>query len=468
MRVLIQLRPTSGVRAGWEGIPAAGLTDESFGGLPAAVSLDTAYAPVPVPTPVAEEPGGDRFSLDSPRRWATGPREVTHVVRGMIPDGVSQRSTLAELGAHPDVVGVFADPVIESALVCPGDPPVGSDADVARLQSANALASKGMDGARVTVAVVDTGVNLAHLRAKGRQPKFDARKSWTPAGVATRPGQHPVGHGTMCAYDVGITAPKSTLIDYAVLLSRTPGETAMSGLLSDAVLAYSKLRQILDRMAAARRALVVTNSWGMFSPSWDFPIGHPGNYSDNPAHPFNLIVASLEAAGADILFAAGNCGRDCPDGRCQFGTTRPICGANSHPGAISVAGVDVQRRRVGYSSQGPGRLTAQKPDLSGYTHFKGSGVYDADGGTSAACPVVAGLVAAVRSKHPAAKVTPAQLRALLYKTADDLGGTGFDYDYGWGVPNAGVLADALAAVGRPAARPARRRARRRPRARAAS
>jgi subtilisin family serine protease len=179
----------------------------------------------------------------------------------------------------------------------------------------------------------------------------------------------------------------------------------------------------------------------MFSPSWDFPVGQPGNYSDNPAHPFNVIVSSLEAAGADILFAAGNCGRNCPDGRCEFGATRPICGANSHSKVLSIAGIDVKKKRVGYSSQGPGRLSAQKPDLSTYTHFKGSGVYAADGGTSAACPVAAGVVAAIRTKVPSTKLSPAQLRALLFKTAQDLGGVGFDYNFGWGaIDPAAVLA----------------------------
>jgi subtilisin family serine protease len=155
----------------------------------------------------------------------------------------------------------------------------------------------------------------------------------------------------------------------------------------------------------------------MFSPDWDFPIGHPGNYSDNRAHPFNVIVASLEAAGADILFAAGNCGRDCPDGRCRFGTARPICGANSHPSVLSVAGVDTRKRRVGYSSQGPGRLDPDKPDLSAYTHFRGSGVYSSDGGTSAACPVAAGVVAAVRKKYPSSVLSPAELRARVREIA---------------------------------------------------
>jgi subtilisin family serine protease len=243
----------------------------------------------------------------------------------------------------------------------------------------------------------------------------------------------------MCAFDVGIAAPRATLLDYAVLLSQTPGTTVMAGLLSDAVQAYGKLMQVIQAMPKKSRALVVTNSWGMFSPAWDFPVGHPGNYSDNPAHPFNIIVASLEAAGADILFAAGNCGRDCPDGRCNFGTTRPICGANSHPKVLSIAGIDVHKKRVGYSSQGPGRLSARKPDLSAYTHFKGSGVYAADGGTSAACPVAAGVVAAIRTKYPTSKLSPARLRTLLFKTAEDLGSAGFDEDHGWGAIDPAAL-----------------------------
>ena len=217
----------------------------------------------------------------------------------------------------------------------------------------------------------------------------------------------------------------------------------MSGLLSDAVQSYGKLRTILAAMPATKRAMVISNSWGMFSPTWDFPPGHPGNYSDNPAHPFNVIVASLETDGADILFAAGNCGRDCPDGRCSIGTARPICGANSHPAVISVAGVDVTKARVGYSSQGPGRLSGQKPDLTTYTHFVGSGVYPEDGGTSAACPVAAGVVAAIRSKYPAGRLSPMQLRTLLFRTAQDRGGLGFDYDYGWGVLDSVALLAAL-------------------------
>jgi subtilisin family serine protease len=442
MKVLVQLRSSAPVHAAaLGGSPLPSLT-ASIESSVAGLTLDPSYPPVQLPG-VRTAAGSPMHSLSQPLSFSLDAADSTYLVRGYVPDGSSQAAAVAAATAHPDVVGVFSDPLIESSIVCPGDPPVGKDSDVAKLLSVSKLASHQMAGKGVYLAIVDTGVSVAHLKSKGRTPKLDVMKSWTPAGVTTTPGKHPVDHGTMCAYDAGIAAPKATYLDYAVLLSRTPGATAMAGLLSDAVLAYSKLRNILNATPVSKRAMVVSNSWGMFSPTWDFPPGHPGNYSDNPNHPFNIIVASLEAAGADILFAAGNCGKNCPDGRCNFGTTPPICGANSHPLVLSIAGVDTKKGRVGYSSQGPGRLSARKPDVSAYTHFVGSGVYPEDGGTSAACPVAAGVVAAIRSKYPASKLSPLQLRALIYKTAEDRGNSGYDFDYGFGIINPAALMAAL-------------------------
>jgi len=70
-------------------------------------------------------------------------------------------------------------------------------------------------------------------------------------------------------------------------------------------------------------------------------------------------------------------------------------------------------------------------------------VYAADGGTSAACPVVAGVVAAVRSKRPYdpsnAAASPATIRTLLTSTAEDLGASGYDFQHGFGVVNGCAL-----------------------------
>ena len=437
MRVMIQFRSTPTLSAAAKRSTLGPAVRAGAEGAISGLVLDPTFPAVPVPKPVALEPGANPFLLGQPRRFSTRPQDASYLMRGTIPDG-DPNATYAMAARNPDVMGIFADPAIESCIICPGAPALGSDKDVAKLLSVGKLAAKGMDGKGVALAIVDTGINVAHLVSKGRKPVLDGTRSWTPAGVATKPGKHPVDHGTMCAYDAGIAAPGATLLDHAVLLSTTPGATAMSGLLSDAVLSYSKLLGLLTG-ALKGKPLVVSNSWGMFDPAWDFPVGHPGNYSDNATHPFNVIVSSLESAGADILFAAGNCGRNCPDGRCKFGPTRPICGANSHPAVLSVAGIDVGSKRVGYSSQGPGRLASRKPDISAYTHFAGSGVYPADGGTSAACPVGAGVVAAIRAKVPPTKLAPAALRSLIFKSARDLGGTGFDFDHGWGALDPGAL-----------------------------
>jgi hypothetical protein len=398
------------------------------------VRYDEDFPPTPLPGRVPRAQAESVFDA-APYELTLEPEASTYIVRAAV-----EEENVDALLAHENVIGVFADPVIETQIVCPGSPPLGSDADVERLLCTASMRAIGMDGQGVLVAIVDTGINIAYLNSHGKHPSFDAARSWVPsAGLI--PGSLPVDHGTMCAYDVCIAAPKCTLLDIAVLKSTAPGPTVMAGLLSDAVRAY---RYLCDVMLAPRRpgearSLVVSNSWGMFQPSWDFPPGHPGNYSDNPNHPFNRIVGDLERVGADILFAAGNCGTDCPDGRCAGLTANVIYGANGHPAVLSVAGVDTTKARVGYSSMGPGRLTRNKPDISGYTHFRGSGVYPADGGTSAATPVVAGVVAAVRSKRPYEAANPsthpAAVRSLMTATAADRGAAGYDFLYGYGIVN---------------------------------
>ncbi|MEV4064069.1 S8 family peptidase [Nonomuraea dietziae] len=442
MRVLIQLRPSPDLVAAVTDPGRSATTADVADGLPG-VMLDPSFTPVAVPRPVPPA-GGDPLSLNQPLDFSMAAEEASVLVRGEISDDELTTRLALLPTLRPDVVGVFADPVIEPNLTCGGDAPVGDWRDVERLLGTSALHAEGLDGSGVALAVLDTGINAAHVaRHLGRGVNLDAERSWNPSGVQGRPGEFEVDHGTMCAFDTLIAAPQASLIDIPVLLSSRMGGSALDGLLSDAVAAFAHLRTLLEAQPAESRSLVISNSWGSFSPRWDFPPGHPGNYSDNAAHPFNLVVASLDSAGADVLFAAGNCGRECKDGRCAY-PDRPIGGANSHPRVLSIGGVDTEGERVGYSSQGPGRLAARKPDLCAYTHFSGSKAFgdgEPDSGTSAACPVAAGLVAAIRTQWPAARLSPSQLRSLLRRTADDRSDVGYDFDYGYGVVDpAGVLA----------------------------
>jgi hypothetical protein len=400
------------------------------------LKIDPTFAPMPMPPHVkSPKEAAAVFALEAAGQLQTG---RTFLVRGEIDDAAIP-AVAAISAVNANVIGMYADVWLSTCPVCPGSPPVGDDSTVEQLLGVPALQSKGMDGSGVFVAIVDTGINLATLNARGKTPTFDAARSFTTLNGT--PGAFPVDHGTMCAFDVCIAAPRCTLLDIAVV-----GTIPFQTLLSDAVRAYSHLLTLLQSQMrpGGGMSLVVSNSWGRFPVHPDFPPGNPSNYSDNPNHPFNRIVDTLESFGADILFAAGNCGPECPDDRCNNVTDEGIYGANSHPKVLCIGGVDVNGGAAGYSTRGPGRLDSEKPDVCAYTHFRGSGVYAADGGTSAATPVAAGLVAALRTKKPYnphdPSATPQALRSLVAKTATDKGTAGFDYTYGWGVVNGPALA----------------------------
>src|SRR2546426_393501 len=235
---------------------------------------------------------------------------------------------------------------------------------------------------RSRCGAVSVAGTIRPARAASTTPP-SGRRSRTPCG-RTRTTRTPSSgcgstaptHGTMVAYDVRIAAPDAQILDYALLRSRAGTWAAF---LSDAIAAFADL---VERVNGSPGRWVVNNSWGLFDRASDAPVGSPENYSANPDHPFNQITGALVAAGADVFFAAGNCGADCPDPRCGKGDTGPgasIHGANSHPDVFTVAAVTVTDRRLGYSSQGPGALHSRKPDLAGFGHFKGSGIHPADG-----------------------------------------------------------------------------------------
>jgi subtilisin family serine protease len=249
----------------------------------------------------------------------------------------------------------------------------------------------------------------------------------------------------MAAFQVGIAAPAATIVDHAVIvIGKDPGDgPVFDAWLSDITPGYQLLFDHLSGQGAGR-PLVVSNSWALVDPAWDFPPGSDECFADNPNHPFNRLVCDLVRLGADVLFAAGNCGQPHPVGGCGF-DTQPIRGANSLKEVITVAAVDIDGVRLGYSSQGPGLLELEKPDLCGYSHYMGSGIDGADWGTSAACPGVAGVVAAVRTRHSPEALPPDELKRLLNDAARREDGAAHDPDIGFGVVDPAALLGVLPA-----------------------
>jgi subtilisin family serine protease len=331
-----------------------------------------------------------------------------------------------------EYLGTFSNPTIgPTPVVCPTGP-VGSYKDVKKKLNVASLHKKKLDGRGVRLMIVDAGID---------QTKIPVTGGYSPNPAVSPGNSVPPGHGTMVAYDARIAAPKAMVFDYPLLMSTIGGQWV--GLLSDAIRVFSEIMiQVLNTPGPA----VVVNSWAMFDRSEDAPVGNPQNYGANPRHPFNQLVTALIGMGIDVVFAAGNCGSTCPDTRCGPGDKGPgnsIHGANSHPEVITVGAVTINDELLGYSSEGPGALYKGKPDIAGFSHFAGSGVWPADGGTSAACPVVAGVVAALRSKPEVKSKTPSEIKTALLQSARQLGAPGWNAQTGWGMVDAKAALAAL-------------------------
>ncbi|HEV8663503.1 MAG TPA: S8 family serine peptidase [Candidatus Methylomirabilis sp.] len=297
---------------------------------------------------------------------------------------------------------------------------------------------------RVTIAVIDDGFDLGHpdLRGRGKivapydfgeddpdpSPALEDAHGTACAGVATAVGGDGVGV-------IGI-APRCRLM---------PIRLSLEGL-DEAAIARA------FRWAAGHGAAVISNSWGP-------PDG------TGVKEPLPLIVrAAMDQAvgkgrggrGCVICFAAGN-GDESAD----------LCGYANYPKVIAVAATTDQDRRAWYSDFGKaisvaapssgGRNGIWTTDVRGRRGYNPEGDWTGEfGGTSAACPLVAGVAALVLSVNPS--LTAAEVRQVLEATADKVDPGWGRYDarghsryYGYGRVNAGrAVREAQARRRRPA------------------
>jgi subtilisin family serine protease len=352
-----------------------------------------------------------------------GGRARTSVVRVVL-DDPRQIEDLVRREGRGGVVTVYADPAVQPfaapAVDCAGKP-TGTAERVRRLLGARAVHDVGLRGKGVVVGIVDGGVD---------RERFPVIAGWSPDPA------HPWGeasawdgHGDMCAFDALVAAPGAKLHDLGI------GKAIAGGPIPTVAAALQAYQWALERFRRDGTPQVLSNSWGLYQAAWDpFPPGDPRNYADNPRHPFMRKAMELMDAGILIVFAAGNCGAQCPSPACgdDAGPGRSIRGVNGLDRTICVGAVNLRGERVGYSSQGPSTLGARKPDLCGYTQFRGHTRNDS--GTSAACPVVAGVLALLRSGFGG--LTQDAARALLNQTARAVGAPGHDPDTGYGIVDA--------------------------------
>ena len=399
-------------------------------------TMDPEYEPVPLS--VSEDPGEGMEAADAAE---------TILVRGEV-----EEDQIDELRAQPNVVEVWTDARIEAfeepsledlddflnglgeefavvpvagedpafdlatASPCPPtdcNPGVakGTISDVAKYLRCDRLWAKGIRGDGVVIGICDSGVNKTKVPA--------VTGGWSPPGSGYVPGTAPSSsHGTMCAFDAVGMCPNAKIYDIAVLQSVAG---SYIGMVSDAIAAY---QWAVTEFTANGKPQILSNSWGFFQKAWG------PDYATNPNHPFSRKVVEVINKGMIVLFAAGNCGSQCPSWKCSndTGPGKSIWGANGHPRVMTVGAANILEQWIGYTSQGPAALDPKKPDFCAPSHFKGA---RSNTGTSAACPICAGVVGLFKSHDPNLKQD--KVKEALQKSAKDLCAPGWDPNSGYGM-----------------------------------
>ncbi len=159
-----------------------------------------------------------------------------------------------------------------------------------------------------------------------------------------------------------------------------------------------------------------------------------GGYSQTMQDAINYAYQK----GVVIVAAAGNDG------------TNLISYPAAMDNVISVAALDSSDNLASFSNYGQG-LDISAPGVAIYSTVPGG--FATYSGTSMATPVVSGAAALVRDRHP--DRGPGDIAQMLFNSATDLGGAGYDTQFGYGKVNAYGALDGSAGVppGQPPTQP---------------
>lgn len=284
----------------------------------------------------------------------------------------------------------------------------------------------GSTGSGITIAILDTGVDLDHPEFAGRIAAggtcFGGVSVCFGLGLL---GDDDDGHGThvagiAAAADDGLgntgVAPEAMILPVKVL--GAAGGT------------YTAVGQGIE-YASAQGAQVINLSLGGPRPSI--------------ASDYNTLVNGLQAAAQTsvIVAAAGNSGNGrIPDYPAAFATTPGIVGSMIIAGSLRPNSTVLSRfsntpGEAGCAGPRSARVCFKHvflvaPGEKIYSTYPG-GTYGTASGTSMATPYIAGAAAVVFSAAP--YLTPQEVASILFTSAIDLGRPGTDPVYGRGLVN---------------------------------
>ncbi|MBP2242276.1 hypothetical protein J2Z40_002850 [Cytobacillus eiseniae] len=264
--------------------------------------------------------------------------------------------------------------------------------DMLNLNKAHELAGKN----KVTVAVIDQGVDMQHPELKGKLlPSYNAvnpMNQGTPDFHGTHVTGIITGNKNNGIGGFGVN-PNATILPIDVF---DRGYGAYDYAIADGIL-----------HAVEKGAKVINMSLGgpMKSPVIE-----------------EAIKKALEK-NITIVAAAGN------DGAAI--TSFPA----AYEGVISVGSINSEKKLSDFSSFGPSVDVVAPGDevYSTLYDYEKKSSFSNMSGTSMASPMVAGVASLLLSKHP--NLTPVQVEYILEHTSEDLGAKGFDVKYGNGLVN---------------------------------
>jgi subtilisin family serine protease len=297
----------------------------------------------------------------------------------------------------------------QKAVLAEGDPAQYA-LEKLRLPEAHTLAH----GANIRIAVIDSGIDIKHPELAG-----SIADSWDALG--SKEGPHV--HGTGVA---------GTIVAHARLMGSAPAAKIL------AIRAFG-----VAQNGAESTSFVILRSF-------DYAASHGAQIVNMSfAGPKDVLIergiAALAAKGIVMVAAAGNAGPKSP----------PLYPA-ANPDVIAVSGTDAQDRLFSASNRG-GYIAVAAPGVDIFLPAPDD-KYQMTSGTSFSAAFVSGIAALLLERNPALK--PDEVRAIVMKTARDLGAPGRDDLFGAG--EADAYAAVAAAVTAPSVASSDRRATEKP------
>lgn len=304
----------------------------------------------------------------------------------------------------------------------PNDPLLSSQYALAQVQAFGAWEYETGFSSRVTVAVIDTGIDGSHPELSGKLAGTSRKFDPVNGNVLGNddPPTPACNHATRAAGVAAAAADNSSgvagiswgakLISLKVFDDASCDDDCSNYSCATSELSIAAaINDVKDKHDGADLGKVVIN----------LSLGSPGGCSTDLQ---NAVTAAV-TKGAMLFAASGNDGAPVIDSPANCA------------GVVSVGATDLQDNLASFSNIGTEMITRglTAPGVSLYTTDL-TGGYASASGTSFSSPLAAGLAALVWSAKPS--FNSSQVFDTLKNSADDLGAAGPDRDFGWGRVNA--------------------------------